>query len=71
MMTKAYDFWITWVYGGPWFVTMGEYLMCRHRSGIICHLHAILWHTLTGEPRGAWGDFHSLYNNPKDHYVYG
>ena len=42
MLEKLYEGWITWVYGGPWLIRFRGVTLLSHRSGIVCHIHAII-----------------------------
>lgn len=41
MLEKLYEGWITWVYGGPWLIRFRGVILFSHKSGIVCHIHAI------------------------------
>ena len=56
-MNAAYEWWTTWVWGGPWHTTDGKYLLSEHKSGIMCHLRAFIVSLALGQRRGAHAAF--------------
>jgi len=65
--------WITtWIYGSDWNVTIGKqsWVIHEHRSGIICHLHALFLSWWDFRPTGAHANFTTTNWNHKT-WIYG